>query len=165
VTSASGKSSSATTTVTVRLSAISFLELTSDAGDSIGGGGTWSLAAPAASFHGLQTAGSSVQVSATQTGGNWAAGFRAPAGQQLAVGTYNGATKYSTAAGPSAQLFVDMLKARAPDCHVVSGSFTVLDILYVPHGALSSLAVDFSQTCDGAAGALHGKLRYHSAVP
>lgn len=165
VTSASGKSSSATTTVTVRLSAISFLELTSDAGDPIGGGGAWSLAAPAASFHGLQTAGSSVQVSATQTGGNWAAGFRAPAGQQLAVGTYNGATKYSTAAGPSAQLFVDMLKARAPDCHVVSGSFTVLDILYVPHGALSSLAVDFSQTCDGAAGALHGKLRYHSAVP
>lgn len=157
VSNSSGQSV-ATTVVTAALPSTTTLSLQSDVGDPIGAGQTLSLT----TLSETQPDAASVQM----TGSGWFAEFRAPAGQQLAKGTYNGVTLYSRIAGPSAKMFVNMAKLHAPTCNTVSGDFTVQDVQYGgPHGVISSLAIDFDQTCNGAPGALHGQLRFHSAVP
>jgi hypothetical protein len=113
----------------------------------------------------LQLPGSGIQVLVSSGPQNsWMLGFAAAGKQPLAIGTYNGAIKYTGFARSSPSLYVDTPNRHAM-CKAVSGDFNVLDVQYSSSGAVESLAIDFDQTCGSSIGALHGKLRYHSAVP
>lgn len=164
VTNASGSSTSTTTVTAIEPSASS-LTLQSDAGDPVGGGVNRSYTTPAANVALRSLAKNAVQVAVTNgLQDNWLLGLAAANGQRLSIGSFNGATRYTGAVQPTPNLYIDSVSRHAT-CKTVSGDFDVLDVQYDSTGTIESLAVDFDQTCNGAPGALHGKLRYHSAVP
>ena len=140
------------------------LTMTSDPGDWIGGGQSYSYATPDSSFvmhgDGLYYDGNWVSVSVTgQNGDWWALGFQAPTGQQLTPGvTYDGAVRGpQSAPPPGASPRMDVWGNHRA-CNTVTGSFTVLDVAYGPYGYLQDLHLTFEQHCEGGTPALRGEL-------
>jgi hypothetical protein len=50
-------------------------------------------------------------------------------------------------------------------CNTLTGRFEILELVRTPSGGIERCAVDFEQHCEGGVAALHGALRYRSAVP
>ena len=138
------------------------LTMTSDPGDWVGGGTSYSYATPDSSFvlegNALHFDGNRVRVSLTAPGGDWwYLSFQAPTGQTLTPGaTYDGATRViESSAGPSPRMDVS---GNGRGCNALTGSFTVVDVVYGPYGYLQDLHLTFEQHCEGAEAALRGEL-------
>jgi hypothetical protein len=158
-------SNTATTHITAILPATVTLSLQSDSGDPIGGGNNFSYSAPQEGITLRSVGKNGIEVSvANGPRDNWLLGLAAAKGRTLSTGTYSGVVRYTGAALSTPSLYIGSISRRA-SCATVSGDFNVLDVQYTASGAIESLALDFDQTCNGASGALHGKLRYHSAIP
>ena len=128
------------------------LTMTSDAGDYIGGGSSYSYG-PTAS---LGAGGSRSHISAGVDGPDgswWDLDFVPAAGDILAPGTYTGATRYPFN-GSGAGLNVD---GNGRGCNQLDGSFTVNELTF--SGAdIRTLSISFEQHCEHAAAALRGTL-------
>jgi hypothetical protein len=147
--------------VAVRAQGTSSLSLQSDMGDPIGLGQTASYTLQPDDIKLQEMPDNSLKLMVA-SGGGWQLDFAAKNKLPLKAGTYSGATFLKMTARPTPQMSVSV---GSRQCSALSGDFTVLDLQRSQNGKVTSLAVDFDQTCTGASGVLHGKLRYDSIVP
>jgi hypothetical protein len=98
----------------------------------------------------------------SSSGASWWMSFAAPDNVPLAVGHYPNAQRDGDVTPGHPRMLVH--GAAGATCDEVSGSFTVLE-MESSSGALTKLAVDFVQFCDGSLEPLYGSLRYNSALP
>jgi hypothetical protein len=142
------------------------LTMTSEPGDYIGQGGSYSLSTPANLFFARSSqAGSTITVTVLPDPLDtvyWSLSFAAPAGQQLVPGTYTGAQRVVSRDPGAPGLDVD---GHYRSCNTVSGSFTVLDAVYEPSGYVDSFHVVFEQHCEGMAPALRGEVQVTNPPP
>ena len=139
------------------------LTMTSDPGDWLGGGQSYSFATPDASFltHGdaLYFDGNYVRVWMNAPNDWWDLEFQAPTGQRLASGvTYSGAVRGPQSSPPPGDLPRMDVFGDGRGCNTLVGSFTVHDVVYGPYGYLQRLHVSFEDHCEGADPALRGEL-------
>jgi hypothetical protein len=142
------------------------LTMTSDPGDYVGQGGSYSFSTPGNLFFARSSqAGSTITVTVRPDPVDttfWSLEFAAPAGQQLVPGTYTGAQRASSRAPGAPGLDVD---GDGRGCSTVTGSFTVLDAVYEPSGYVDSFHAVFEQHCEGAAPALRGEVQVTNPPP
>jgi len=131
--------------------------MTSDPGDYIGAGRSWSHGPP-----------ETIKVTAsrhrfdffinTSDGGWWDGTLEAPTGQDLTATTYTNAQRF----GGDGHAGLD-IGGMGRGCNMVSGRFTVREIVFDGSGTLRSFKVDFEQHCEGAVPALRGTLEFQAA--
>jgi hypothetical protein len=143
------------------------LTMTSDPGDYIGQGGSYSFSTTAGNlfFARSRQAGSGILVTVRPDPVDttfWSLEFAAPEGQQLVPGTYTGAQRVIVRDPGAPGLDVNG-DGRA--CSRVTGSFTVLDAVYEPSGYVDSFHAVFEQHCDGQAPALRGEVQVTNPPP
>jgi hypothetical protein len=131
--------------------------MTSDAGDFIGHGQSFSFPARAIEF-GVEASGE-VRVS-IQAEGVWSARLSASDGARLEAGVYAAARRDDDAIHPGLDVF-----GAGRGCNETTGRFTVLGVEYGLHGYLRSLHATFEQHCDGAAPALRGEIELVAPPP
>jgi hypothetical protein len=130
--------------------------MTSEQGDYIGGGQTYSYDA-AALVLGTSHSG---RVTVSVLGG-FSVNLGAPGGEQLSPGTYEGAVRSPDAS----QAHLDV-SGDGRGCNQTFGSFTVHDVEYGIHGYLQSLHATFEQHCEEpTAPALRGDVHVEAAPP
>jgi hypothetical protein len=130
--------------------------MSSDPGESIANGTSFAFTAPVDGIElgsGLGSTGVGVLARPAGTSDLWDATFRAPSGQQLVPGVYEGARRFPDATHPGLDV-----GGAGHGCNSVEGRFAVLDVSYGPYGYLNSLHVTFEQHCEGFAGALRGEI-------
>jgi hypothetical protein len=128
---------------------------TSDPGDYIGQGRSWSFGPPTNDIH--------VTATRDQVGfriGGWVGEFAAPPGQVLEAGrTYDGARRWpfnDDAPGLS-------ITGEFRGCDEISGTFTVNRVEFAGPGALRTFEVTFEQHCEHMAPALRGTWTFAAA--
>jgi len=139
------------------------LSMTSDEGDYVGQGQTWSYDSSAGDVFGVTTTAGTVEGSVQAANGAWwHMRFAAPQGETLATGTYDGATRYpfQDPSAPALDVFGD-----GRGCNTLTGSFTVTQIAFDDAGAVQRFDADFVQHCEGAEPALRGHVHLVSAPP
>jgi len=128
--------------------------MTSDAGDYIGGGQSYSYVAGQDI---LTSSGSASVIQIAVNGYNgdwWTLDFAAPSGQSLSVGTYADATRYPfQGAGPGLAV-----SGNGRGCNTLTGSFTVSAVNFGPNDYLESFDASFEQHCEGGDPALRGEV-------
>ena len=137
------------------------LQMRSDPGDYIGGGGTWSHGPPADSLRAWDYGDRIrfyIQTDAEFEGGWWDTEFAAPTGRQLAVGTYSGAHRF---AGDGFAGFDHGGNGRG--CNTIDASFTIHELVRDPDGSLRRFRADFEQHCEGGTTALRGTWVFNAA--
>lgn len=77
---------------------------------------------------------------------NWHLWLQAPPGQQLAVGTYDGALRAGTPIGSAPGLD---LSGDGRGCNAVTGTFTISQLALGANGSVDSLNATFLQHCEG----------------
>jgi hypothetical protein len=141
-----------------------FLTMTSDPGDYVGQGTSYSYRVPTTSFS-VQNGGNLVRVDTSGPGGPadfWNLAFQAPAGQQLTAGTTYQAQRWPFQPSNLAGLEVF---GQGRGCNTLTGSFTVLDATYGPFEYLESFHATFEQHCEGASAALRGEIEVGTPAP
>ena len=131
-----------------------YFSYASQSGDYIGQGRTGTLTAPTEFAIG-GTAGS-VSFSADTGTEWWDVTLAAPRGQQLTSGVYENAARApfnDTQPGLS-------VSSTGRGCNTTKGRFTVYAISADTAGRITSLDAEFTQFCDGVAGALTGTVKY-----
>ena len=130
--------------------------MTSDSGDYIGQGQTWSYSPANAT---LAASGSRQGVYFGISGNNgdwWTAEFTAPSGDIIAPGTYENASRASFSGGGAGM----DVSGNGRGCNTISGRFTITEAGYDSGGHLRTLGVKFEQHCEGQAPAFRGELDY-----
>jgi hypothetical protein len=137
------------------------LSFVSDPGDWIGSGETYSVAFTDANAN-IVGDESSLSVDYRVGSDSWTLTLRAPQAQALTPACYERAQRAA---------FVDFSRPGlefdhdAHGCNQVVGRFKLIELENdAVSGAISKLAVDFVQHCEGSGPALFGKLRYNSTV-
>jgi hypothetical protein len=132
------------------------LTMTSDSGDYIGQGKTWSYTPANATI----SAGGSRRVIGfgidSATGDWWNGTFAAGDGDILAAGSTYAATRYpfnGSGAG------ID-ISGNGRGCNTITGTFTVTEANFEQDGRLHSFGATFEQHCEGGAPALRGTFEY-----
>jgi hypothetical protein len=131
------------------------LKMTSDSGDYIGAGRTWSHGPPNDSLSvsaGRQLITFSMNTNAEFQGGWWTTDFAAPPGQDLTAGTTYQAKRYPFNDGMAG--FNHSGNGRG--CNELTATFTVREIAFQANGALRRFLADFEQHCEGGTPALRG---------
>jgi hypothetical protein len=139
------------------------LTMTSDQGDYVGQGASYSYAVPSTTFD-VQDNGNVVRVDTSVAGSPgdfWNFAFQAPSGQQLLPGTYQ-AQRWPFQPSNLAGLEVF---GQGRGCNTLTGTFTVLDATYGPYDYLESFNASFSQHCEGATAALNGEIEVTTPTP
>lgn len=131
-----------------------YFSYASQPGDYIGQGQTATLTAPT-EFAISGTAGS-VSFSADTGSQWWDVTLAAPRGEQLTTGVYENAAR-APFNGAQPGLSVS---STGRGCNTTKGRFTVYAISADTSGQITSLDADFTQFCDGGAGALTGTVKY-----
>jgi len=135
-----------------------FLKMTSQPGDDVGGGSTYDLTAQAYSFSIRQYFGKSgFQMAVMSASDYWLLEFFAPSGSDLQPGPYEGARK-AEGGLPVPGLNVE----GGRGCSAITGRFVVLELAYAQDGSIERAAIDFEQHCGTPA--LFGSLRYNSDI-
>jgi hypothetical protein len=138
------------------------LTMSSDPGDYIGQGLTYSYATPTNVF--MATArswqGENNRVDVTMwtdpaTTDYWVLEFAAPPGQTLTPATYSDAVRVVSQG--SGQSGLDVW-GMGRGCNALSGSFTVSDAVFGPYGYVQRFHATFEQHCEGHAAALRGEV-------
>ena len=141
-----------------------FVTMTSDPGDFVGQGRSYSYSVPATAFS-VQNGGNLVRVDTSGPGGPadfWNFAFQAPAGQQLQAGTTYQAQRWPFQLSSLAGLEVF---GQGRGCNTLTGSFTIVSIVYGPFGYLESFDATFEQHCEGATAALRGEVSFGTPTP
>jgi hypothetical protein len=141
-----------------------FLTMSSDSGDFVGQGLSYSYSVPGTTFS-VQNSGNVVRVDTSVVGSPadfWNLAFQAPSGQQLQAGTTYLAERWPFQPANLAGLEVF---GQGRGCNTLTGSFTVLDASYGPYGYLESFHAVFVQHCEGATAALHGEIEIGTPPP
>jgi hypothetical protein len=129
--------------------------LTGDPGDYISLGEDWSY--NTSSGDGLSVSASddhrtiSVSIDGHQ-GDWWYLDLAAPAGQALTATSYPNAVRYpfnGTGAGLD-------ISGQGRGCNQLTGSFTIDDVVFGPHGYVQTLHASYEQHCEGSAPAARG---------
>jgi len=81
-------------------------------------------------------------------------------GASLQAGAYESAQRFPSAGHP--QLDFD---GDGRGCNTITGRFDVLEIVRDASGAVTQLAVNWEQHCEGVVPALFGQIRYNSTLP
>jgi hypothetical protein len=90
--------------------------------------------------------------------------FQAPAGQQLAVGTYTGAFKAgSNGSAPGLDLTFNSINNHG--CSSITGSFTIYQYAVGAGGSIDSLNATFDQVCESGPGETRGRVLINVAGP
>ncbi len=130
-----------------------FVRIESQSGDYIGMGASAIFAAVTASAY---TDHSYVKFSA----GGYTYEFESPSGA-LAVGVYDGATRYPFNAVGTAGLDV---YGNGRGCNTLTGRFVVHELVFGAGTKVERAAIDFEQHCEGAVPAMFGYIRVNSDV-
>lgn len=141
-----------------------FLTMSSDPGDFVGQGQSYSYSVPATTFS-VQNSGNLVRVDTSVSGSPadfWNLAFQAPAGQQLQAGITYLAERWPFQPADLAGLEVF---GQGRGCNTLTGSFTVLDATYGPFDYLESFHASFVQHCEGATAALRGEIEIGTPPP
>lgn len=131
--------------------------LQSDAGDYIGGGGTYAYDQTNA----LLTFNATGNHLSVAVGGNesWTGDFALPAGfTQLTPGTYANLTRYLGLGAAGAMNW----DGQGRGCNTLTGALTINSVTYVS-GQLSTIDLSFVRHCEGGAPALHGTVHWVAA--
>ena len=142
-----------------RRGGVTQLDMTSDSGDYIGQGQTWSYSPAAGDSIAAGGGRSGVSFGIDGHQGDWWYGDFVPgSGDILTVGaTYSG-TRYPFN-GPGPGLDVG---GNGRGCNALDGSFTVNAATFEDSGDLTSMDLSFVQHCEGAPPALHGRFRWRA---
>jgi len=141
------------------------LTMTSDEGDWVGAGQTYSYATSTGDTFGSSTT-TAAAVSANVHADNgdwWNLDFAAPQGQTLAVGTYDNAIRAGfpdRGAAPGLDV-----GGNGRGCNTLTGSFTVTQVTFGAAGTVETFDADFEQHCEGAEAALRGHLHLVNDPP
>jgi hypothetical protein len=81
-------------------------------------------------------------------------------GAALQAGAYEGAQRFPSGGHPQLEFYGD-----GRGCNTITGRFDVLEIVRDASGAVTQLAVNWEQHCEGGVPALLGQIRYNSSVP
>ena len=138
------------------------LNMTSDPGDYIGQGRTWSHAPPAdrITVSGTrQLISFRMDTDAEFSGGWWTTDFAAPPGQELAAGASYEAKRYPFNDGMAG--FDHSGNGRG--CNTLTATFTIHELTFDPDGTLRSFRADFEQHCEGGEAALRGTWIFRAA--
>jgi hypothetical protein len=131
------------------------LTMSSQPGDFVGEGKTWNFNVTNAGFY-FEASPTGLTQFVQQDGGwVWTASLAPATGHTLAVGNYPAAAKQ----GPGNALDV----GGNNGCDVITGSFTVKQSVFTG-SLLQHFDATFVQHCEGAAPALTGEIKYHSAA-
>jgi hypothetical protein len=131
----------------------------SDAGDYIGNGQQYHLVSQGNEFVTEQADGSGVRLQWQRESGIWTFKFAGPGGAALQVGPYENAQRQDTPSQQPGHPGMD-ISGLGRGCNTLTGRFDVRDVAYDSSGALTRLAVDATQYCEGSARALHVYLRF-----
>jgi hypothetical protein len=131
-----------------------YFSYASQPGDYIGQGQTATLTAPTAL--GIGGTAGSVSFSADTGSQWWDVTLAAPRGEQLTTGVYENAAR-APFNGAQPGLSVT---STGRGCNTTKGRFTVYAISADTSGQITSLDAEFTQFCDGGAGALTGTVKY-----
>ena len=134
------------------------LTMTSDAGDYIGAGLSYSYTPTSANLSASGgTEGVHGSVDAAD-GSWWYLDFVPAAGDVLTAGSTYTATRYPfNGSGPGMAV-----SGNGRGCNTLTGSFTVNSISTALDGSLLSASIGFEQHCEGATPALHGTFEYRA---
>lgn len=138
------------------------LSLTSQPGDFIGQGQSLTVTPNDGVFTARRNFDNGVSISFfdnNQLGNFWFLDFAAPGDSPLAVGIYEGATRFPFQAATSPGLSVS---GQGRGCNMLTGRFEVLEIGFGTTGEVTSFAADFEQHCEGASAALFGSIRINA---
>lgn len=91
----------------------------------------------------------------------WDLFFVPPAGSPLALGVFEGATRwpFQSPMTPGMDVFGD-----GRGCNAIEGRFVVLEIQFAGNGGIERFAADYEQHCDGDP-PLSGAVRFNSSIP
>ncbi|MFJ3925330.1 hypothetical protein [Streptomyces sp. NPDC090022] len=106
----------------------------------------------------------SVRVVVNRPGDVWTAEFTAPAGQQLAVGSYVNAVKAPELPGATVDAPGMFVNGYYGGCKTLEGSFTVKELEFGEGRTVRKLVLDYRQDCDDRA-ELRGSLHVTSVAP
>jgi hypothetical protein len=127
------------------------LDMTSDRGDYIGGGQSYSYATPEQA---VTIGGNRRQVSVRM--GGWSVEFDAPPGRALTPGRFAEARRYpfnDRSPGLS-------IHGHGRGCNELTGEFTVHRSSFDRRGRVRAFSVSFEQHCEGGSAALRGSFSY-----
>jgi hypothetical protein len=128
--------------------------LTSEPGDYVGGGQSWSYDAQIDRvLVGAERWGTARVFVYAANGDFWALNFTAPAGAPLSPGVYTDAQRAFDDFHPGLDV-----SGMGRGCNDLTGSFTVLAVSYGPYGYLQSLHATFEQRCGTSTAALRGEI-------
>ena len=139
-----------------------FLSMTSDPGDYVGGGQTYFLTPQDGTITvtGSQASGVTFAFDNFPTA-FWGINFVPPAAETIAPGMFEGATRWPFQSPTEPGLDVS---GMGRGCNRLAGRFVVLEAVFGPNGDVTSFAADFEQHCELATPALFGSVRYNSSV-
>jgi hypothetical protein len=126
-------------------------DMTSDSGDYIGQGGTYSYRSPQDRVH-FRGNRRVVDVSVKE----WGLSFAAPRGRRLTPGHYAGAIRYPFN-DAKAGLNID---GYGRGCNELTGEFTIHSSSFDRRGRVRAMDVSFVQHCEGGPAALRGRLTF-----
>ena len=90
----------------------------------------------------------------------WSVSLAAPSGQAITAKTYTGATRYPfNGSGPGLSVSGD-----GRGCNELTGSFTVDDVVFGPHGYVQTLHASYEQHCEGGTPAARGTVTVDNPV-
>jgi hypothetical protein len=137
--------------------------MTSDPGESIAEGRSYSFSAPGDGLEGgsgLGEHGVGVFARPAGTSDLWSGRFAAPTGQRLLPAVYTDAQRFEDATHPALDV-----SGAGRGCNATTGQFTVLESSYGPYGYLKSLHLTFEQHCEGFPAALRGEINLVGPPP
>ena len=141
-----------------------YLCVSSEDGDFIGGGEDWLTTSEEAVFtpQSWDSDGNSgtILIEGDQ---EWELSLSAPEGTVLIPEIYEDAIRMTSALYTSNNGFTFTGEGRG--CNEITGRYEILEIVRSTTGDLLSLAVNFEQHCDGEEAGLYGYLRYNSEMP
>jgi hypothetical protein len=140
------------------------LTMSSDPGDYVGQGLSYSYETPSDVFlAGTDATGTGVRIREISPNFShyWELDFSAPDGQQLTPGTYPDAVR-NVSQGPGQP---GLNVSGFGGCNRLSGSFTVLDATYGPDGYVQNFHATFEQHCEGNIPALRGEVQIANTSP
>ena len=139
------------------------LEFSGDPGDYIAGDASYAYSIDDGDLLTVASGnGSVVNVALSGANGDWwYLSFDAPLDDVLAPGTYAEATRYPfNGAGPGLSL-----SGNGRGCNTLTGSFTVTEASFGPHGYVETFAATFEQHCEGGTPAARGEVHISNPPP
>ena len=140
------------------------LYMDSEPGDYIGQGQEWYYTPDTADFSASQIGslnGVHVHLGNIEPWGSWLLRFAAPAGMELTVGEYTGATRYPFNDPDEPGLSI---LGMGRGCNTLTGNFYVHEITFGPDNTVETFWATFEQHCEGGDPALFGEIRFNAGV-